>query len=84
MAKKQKVDLQHPERCVSLEDKLQFSLAVLRAQEDCAMSRKPTDLWDEPCWFDTERYPWASATFATEWAAAERQKVRLRKKYLSD
>jgi hypothetical protein len=84
MAKKHKVDLQHPEKCVTLEDKLQFSLAVLARQEECAQSRKPTDLWGEPIWFDTQKYPWASATWAIEYANAEREKARLRRKFLRD
>jgi hypothetical protein len=84
MTKRPKIDLSRPQDAVSLKQKIDFSLAVLRAQEECALSRKPVDIWGEPIWLDCEKYPHASPTWATEFAVAERQKARLRRKFLRD
>jgi hypothetical protein len=80
MSKKQKIDLTRPQDCVTLTDKIDFSLAVRQHEEDTAFSLL-TDVFSAP-WYDYEKYPWAHGEWATEYAKSAREQQRAQWKYL--
>jgi hypothetical protein len=82
MTRKPKIDLSRPELAKTLAERVAFSAAVREAEEAAALSRRPVDVFD--LWFDLEKYPWASATFSETWANAEREKARLRRRFLRE
>jgi hypothetical protein len=81
MARKPPIDLSRPGLAKTIAERVAFSQEVLRVHE--LNASKAIDPFAEP-WYDYEQFPWAHPMWASEWAAAERQKVRLRKRYLRD